>query len=615
MDECEPCETEPEDNPGKSVNILSLPVELLVYIISFLPTIRDTIKLRYVSQRLRVVSETPTLWSEFIWPLFDLREERSAQSVLKACGGHIKRMAFTDHVWPSTLFEMLSHCSKVTHLSLPAETELDSEQLRIAVQQMKNLVKLEMQLSSDIKPLLLIGGLKELTVHVPEQYHSLCSQWLQEWMKKSFVPCHLNLIADFDYELERVFLQSLLQWNFTPLVGYTSYFKHYSKLKSPLSLYPPIPDYQLVFDQTVILPFVKPSSFGIFLDWDMVTLTDCICDGKVVCKANTGVYNFFQNVVLNKVSDSLNCVTEFNFAYSETLQSGNLEQVAVACPNLQRLNLESNYDCLRPLRGLRMIANCCHDLRGLSIKCISVLDIESQLGLWEIVSSMSLTDLVADVCILHSNSDDAQLIGFFQKCSTLQALQFESFYDEEVCSVCIHAEVEWSSLSHFSSLKYCNMPGHHPSIVQDVISGCKELEVFRCEPIVSLLISSVFTSSLQQIYIQSHSTNIPDIFMETISVHGRLLHVALLVNSLTIQGIIILIRNSPELLTFAIAASSIVFNKFGWNEITEKDNLRDSLQKRFPDRKLFRVGKFTVEHGFFDILARTDLVPLWPLFI
>ena len=108
-------------------------------------------------------------------------------------------------------------------------------------------------------------------------------------MKKSFVPYHLNLIADFDYELEREFLQSLLQWNFTPLVGYTSYFKHYSKLKSPLSLYPPIPDYQLVFDQTIVLPFVKPSSFGIFLDWDMVTLTDCICDGKIVCKANTGV--------------------------------------------------------------------------------------------------------------------------------------------------------------------------------------------------------------------------------------------------------------------------------------------------------------------------------------
>ena len=318
--------------------------------------------------------------------------------------------------------------------------------------------------------------------------------------------------------------------------------------------------------------------------------------------------------MLNKVSDSLNCVTEFNFAYSETLQSGNLEQVAVACPNLQRLNLESNYDCLRPLRGLRMVANHCRDLRGLSIKCISVLDMESQIGLWDIVSSMSLTDLVADVCTLQSDSDNAQLISFFQKCSTLRALQCESFYDE-VCSVCINAEVKWSLLSHFPSLKYCNMPGDHPSVVQDIISGCKELEVFRCEPVVSLLISSVFTSSLQQIYIQSHSTNIPDIFMETVSAHGRLLHVALLVNSLTIQGIIILIRNSPELLTFAICASSIVFNKFGWNEITEKDNLRDSLQKRFPDRKLFRVGKFTVEHGFFDVVARTDLAPLWPLFI
>jgi len=614
MEECELCETKLEDN-RKSI-FLRLPVELLVYIISFLPTIRDLVKLRYVCQRLRVASETPTLWCEFMWPLFDPQEENSAKSVLKACGAHIKRMAFPDHVRPSTLFEMLSHCSKITQLFLPVETELDSEQLRTAVRHMKNLEKLEMQLCSDIKPLLHIRELNDLTVHVPQQYHSLCSQWLLEWMKKSFVPCHLNLVADFGYEMEGVFLQSLLQWNFTPLVGKTSYFKHYTKLRSPLNLYPPIPVFQLVIGQTIVLPLVKPSSFGIFLDWDMATLTDCIFDGKVVCKADTGVYNFFRDAVLNKVViDNLNCVTEFNFAYSETLQSGNLEQVAVACPNLQRLNLENNVDCLHPLKGLRMIASNCCNLRGLSVRCISVTYIESQLGLWDIVSRMRLTDLVADVCVLQSNSNDVQLIGFFQKCSTLQALQLESFYDDDICGVCAHGEVKWSMLSHFPSLKYCYLPGNHPYLVQDIISSCKELAVLRCEPNVSLLISSAFTSSLQQLYIQSHDTNIPDMFMETVSAHGRLLHVVLLVNSISIQGIIILIRNSPELLSLAISASNIMFHKYGYPEITEKDNLRDSLQKKFPNRKLFRVGKFTVGHGFSEILTKTDLLPLWPLYI
>ena len=39
----------------------SLPNEVLVKIISFLPETRDRAKLRYVSQKLRKISETPSL--------------------------------------------------------------------------------------------------------------------------------------------------------------------------------------------------------------------------------------------------------------------------------------------------------------------------------------------------------------------------------------------------------------------------------------------------------------------------------------------------------------------------------------------------------------------------
>ena len=87
----------------ESMNILSLPVELLVYIISFLPTVRDKVKLRYVSRRLRVVSETPSLWRKFVWPCYDRREERCVMNVLKACGVHIKILVFPDHVTPSRI--------------------------------------------------------------------------------------------------------------------------------------------------------------------------------------------------------------------------------------------------------------------------------------------------------------------------------------------------------------------------------------------------------------------------------------------------------------------------------------------------------------------------------
>ena len=97
---------------GTSRNLLSLPVELLVYIISFLPTIRDKVKLRHVSRRLRLVSETPSLWSDFVWPLYDWQEEHSVMNVLKACGNYIKHLIFPDYVpGQSTLIEMLKNCT------------------------------------------------------------------------------------------------------------------------------------------------------------------------------------------------------------------------------------------------------------------------------------------------------------------------------------------------------------------------------------------------------------------------------------------------------------------------------------------------------------------------
>jgi len=84
-----------------SVSILSLPVELLVIIVSFLPAARDKARLRYVSHKLRAVSETPSLWSDFVWPLYDRREERSVMNVLRDFGDYIKQLIIPDHVTES----------------------------------------------------------------------------------------------------------------------------------------------------------------------------------------------------------------------------------------------------------------------------------------------------------------------------------------------------------------------------------------------------------------------------------------------------------------------------------------------------------------------------------
>lgn len=69
--------------------LLSTPEEVLVEIISFLD-MRDRLKLRYVSQKLRSISETPSFWRQFVWPDCNSRDERCLHYALKSWGVHIR---------------------------------------------------------------------------------------------------------------------------------------------------------------------------------------------------------------------------------------------------------------------------------------------------------------------------------------------------------------------------------------------------------------------------------------------------------------------------------------------------------------------------------------------
>ena len=124
-------------------NLLSLPNEVLVRILSFLPEIRDRIKLRCVSRKLRSISETPSLWRDFVWADYYRGDEKRLCNIVKVCGVHIRRLSFPQkliqpsreprgdvpkNVTGATLKSMpisqmvkvLHYCKNLIHLRLPA---------------------------------------------------------------------------------------------------------------------------------------------------------------------------------------------------------------------------------------------------------------------------------------------------------------------------------------------------------------------------------------------------------------------------------------------------------------------------------------------------------------
>ena len=609
--------------PGdKERNLESLPTELLVYIVSFLPTIREKAKLRYV---LRSVGEASSLWSEFVWPQFDSREELCVKNLLDMWAHHVRRICFPDHVRLSVLLKPLSKCCKLTHLSIPSAelAGLEPDQFRNALQHMEQLERLEVHWNSSISPLLLAGPprLKELTAHASHS-QSTCIGWVQDWVTNKFVPQNLSIIIEeFVSMLHPKLLEAWPLWNSFIPAERTAELRLYSGLgfKVPLNLFNALPMFQLHFSQTAMLPFVKVATFGLLsMEPRLLMLTDqnsTTHKAEFVANANLVIHDD----QLDHHVTSLSFITNFDASRCKSVHPDHLEQLAVACPNLQRLNLSSKYECLESLQGLRMIASCCHSLQGLHLGGIGVSKVENHdcMQLWEILSSMQLTHLAVETCVLNPFTDGAllqQLAGLLQNFLSLKALECS---DDEECRWCEDSK-DSLLLCSFPSLVYCrvwmiNQDSQYKSnFVQNNINNCEKLKYFNVQFSKSLTFSSLQNnSSLRQLCINSDHTILPDNFMKTISVHGGLTHVVLCVFSVTCSGIITLITNSPKLITLHVSTRQCDEDEF---------SLEITLKEKFPHRKLCTAGSYTFEKvGFTSIFAilvwlrDTDMFPyaLW----
>ena len=116
-----------------------------------------------------------------------------------------------------------------------------------------------------------------------------------------------------------------------------------------------------------------------------------------------------------------------------------LEQLAVACPNLERLNLINADNCFQNLEGLRAVVDNCQNLQGLNLTRISASFVESFSLLWELLSSVrKLSHLAIDLCIIvqisKCNDIDKQKIArMLKNCNSLKALEL---VQPSVCYYC-----------------------------------------------------------------------------------------------------------------------------------------------------------------------------------
>ena len=598
---------------GEPLNsLVTLPTELIVYIFSFLTiNVHDIVKLRCVSRTLRSACEIPSLWREFIWPRLDIREEGGVKSVLKSYGQNVQRLSFPDHVpTPAKLTALLQHCINLVELCIPTR-KLSPNQLKKIIYPLGKLQSLDILWTSDIRPLLVLcGKLEKLTIRIEVKLAGISSSpstvfcsLLGEWVIQGFVPQTLNVVVGQTYQLTWL-ARDWLHFNPRSPTNHTGCFKVFSSLKVPMDLYPALPDFQLQFGQSCTLPFVKPSKCGLLglEEWNML-LTDTTYHGQVVHKAM--MTKLSPDIECSHFSSDITClsfVTHFDASQCGSLHSGHLEQVAMACPKLQHLNLKGNSHCLERLQGLYMLL-ACKNLRGLNL--LDILEVESHIRLWKILVDMKLTYLAIQLCVLIpwelNGQAEPEIVSSFQKCLNLKAL--------EVWSRCNRRQRDFSVLSHFPSLVHYLVDHVDVAVI---VNNCTKLKYLSsCYAYSSHLLPQ--NNNLEQLCIHVSSSN-TDTFLQSISAHGGLVHVVLSAITLYDDGITGLIENSPNLITchlYACVRSS---------DPDYRLNMRDfimTLKSNFHDRKLFTCGSFklaTVSHqAINNILVRgnMDIISFW----
>ena len=608
-----------EDIIYHSKSLADLPTEVLVKIMTYLPT-RDRIMMRYVSRKCQEVSEVPLFWKEFVWP-YGSRHVSSVSSIFKACGEHMRRIVFPAHVTPTKILEMANSCTKVTHLGLSRGTQLSLNNLEEILCTMTQLHQLDMFIPTEfihleertesIEGLLKAAvSLRELKLRTENPMHTI--RTIKVWgVKDNRLPSIINILTCISDKnvLEDITVELHLLWSNLNSKLSAVEIGLYNDKRIPMHPFPPVPLINVKLGEMAAPPLVRFSDHGMVgLKNNIFFISEYDHCGMVRHTVTPSFSFKYLSIISEKHFNSTSHSNSFSCIdlSRATVCSNHLEQLAVACPNLQRLNLKDNVDCLEDMQGLHAVVSICQNLEGLNLAGISLSSVESCLAVWELLSSMKkLTHLAINLCILKpcdlDDGSKSRLINMVASCHSLQALELHCHFNRSINQIgqfdrryknCCSIESSNTdfTFSHFPSLTHCRMSHFQYSGLRYAIANCHKLK-YLCEnnAYEASLCSLSNNCHLQQLCIRSSTYGLTDKLVEALSVHGGLECVVLYVNSITINGITTLISNSPNLVLLRIIMRMPLFSE----ERSEVD-YTERIRNMFPNQKLFVVGNFEV---------------------
>ena len=450
-------------------------------------------------------------------------------------------------------------------------------------------------------------SVKELKLRIYGHKFDLIIASIQEWTNQGYpLPSVINICSEGGLSSTSELFKF---WSLSSSELPSFEINVYDNKNLPTNLYPSVPLRNFKFGSAATPPLIRLSNHGIVgLKFDIFhlreydhygTVRHAITPGHDLHQLLTEEEHFNHDIHLHSVSyvDISNLSANFH----------HLEQLALVCPNIQRLNLQGNIDCFRMgnFQGLRAIVNSCQNLEILSLNRISHVWVESYLPLWTLLSSLKkLTHLAVELCmVMLYTSDDAykqRIITTLKGCCRLESMEIEQHIN--YCFGC--RENRDLLLSYFPSLAYCKMLNFRCSKIAYAITNCHQLKSLSeitddsyhslCEESLQPLLNNCH---LQYLCIRSVSltSNLSDELVEVLSAHGELERVCLEVNSITFNGINTLIMNSPNLISLHVTIRNPLFSE----DVSKyhDGDYEKRVRKMFPYHKLFDIGNVIIRNS------------------
>ena len=182
------------------------------------------------------------------------------------------------------------------------------------------------------------------------------------WIKRQGdnLPSVINVFApEIGGLVQDQLIQFWLTWSGSKLPSFEVAL--YDIRRVPISLYPSIPLMKFQFGPSATPPLIKLTDHGILgLQYDTFPFTDHYDEVRHSMTAQRYYLNAVKEQHYNCMSN-LHSVSNVDFSFID-IYPGHLEQLAIACPNLERVNLMYATKCLQSVKGLHAIADRCKNL-------------------------------------------------------------------------------------------------------------------------------------------------------------------------------------------------------------------------------------------------------------